>query len=196
MNNIDDQKWIHHYKNLWCTNSPHNDNDEPETTTTPLAGTDESSDEELKQSLKSMKNRKAAEPDGLNSELFKYRGPALSNCLLELINKCWKNRSIPEEWRQAKVKSLFKKGKRDECSNYRVISLLNSGYKICAKIITQRFKTILEAILLEEQNAYRIGRSCIDNVFTINQTTEKRREFNLETHIAFLDLEEAFDRVS
>ena len=57
-------------------------------------------------------------------------------------------------------------------------------------------QTILEAILLEEQNGFRTGRSCIDNVFTIKQTTEKRREFNLETHIAFLDLEKAFDRVN
>jgi len=71
INNIDDQKWINHYKNLWCTNSPHNNNDEPETTTTPSAGIYEISDEELEQSLKSMKNRKAAVPDGLNSELFK-----------------------------------------------------------------------------------------------------------------------------
>jgi len=48
-----------------------------------LAGIDEISDEELEQSLKSMKNRKAAGPDGLNSELFKYGGPNLSNRLLE-----------------------------------------------------------------------------------------------------------------
>jgi len=63
------------------------------------------------------------------------------------------------------------------------------------KIITGRLKTVSEAILLEEQNGFRIGRSYIDNVFTIEQTIEKRREFNLETHIAFLDLEKTFDRV-
>jgi len=33
-------------------------------------------------------------------------------------------------------------------------------------------------------------------VFIIKQTIEKRREFNLETHKTFLDLEKAFDRVS
>ena len=81
-------------------------------------------------------------------------------------------------------------------SNYRGITLLNSGYKIYAKIITQGFKTISEAILLEEQNGFRIGRSCIDNVFTIKQTVEKRREFNLENHIAFRDLEKTFDRIN
>ena len=113
INNIEDQKWIQHYKNLWCTNSPKNDNDGPETTSTPLAEIDETSDEELEQSLKSMRNRKAAGLNGLNSELFKYRGPVLSNRLLQLINKCCRERLIPEEWGQARVKSLFKKDKRD-----------------------------------------------------------------------------------
>ena len=97
-----------------------------------------------------MKNIKAAGPDGLNSELFKYGGCVLSNRLLQLINKCWREILIPEEWGQARVKSLFKKGKPDNCSNYRGISLLSSGYEIHARIITQRFKTVSEALLLEE----------------------------------------------
>ncbi|GFG30200.1 hypothetical protein Cfor_11128 [Coptotermes formosanus] len=114
-----------------------------------------------------MKNRKAAGPDGLNSELFKYEGPVLSNRLLKLVNKCSREKSIPEEWGQARVKSLLKKGESNNCSNYRGISLLKSGYKIYAKIITQSFKTISETILLEEQNGFRKSRSCIDNVFVI-----------------------------
>jgi hypothetical protein len=31
INNIEDQKWIKHYTNLWYTNSPQNNNDEQET---------------------------------------------------------------------------------------------------------------------------------------------------------------------
>jgi hypothetical protein len=80
---------------------------------------------------------------------------------------------IPEEWGQTRVKSLFKKGKSDNCSNYRDISLLNSKCNIYAKVIAQRFKTISETILLEEQNRFRIGRSCIDNVFIIKHTIKK-----------------------
>jgi hypothetical protein len=113
-----------------------------------LAGIDEISIEELEQGLKSMKNIKTAGPHVLNSELFKCGGPALSNSLLELINKFWKERYS----RQLRVKPLFKKGKRYDCSNYRGISLLNSGYKTYGKIVTQRFNTLPEAILLEEQN--------------------------------------------
>jgi hypothetical protein len=53
-----------------------------------------------------------------------------------------------------------------------------------------------EKILLEEQNGFRIGGSFIDNAFIIKQTIEKRREYILETHMAFSDLEKVFDRVS
>jgi hypothetical protein len=48
----EDKKWINHYKNSWCTNSPHNDSDEPETTTTLSAAIHEISNEELEESLK------------------------------------------------------------------------------------------------------------------------------------------------
>jgi len=62
-------------------------------------------------------------------------------------------------------------------------------------MITQHFQILSETILIEEQNGCRIGISCIDNVFIIKQTLEKRK-FNLETHMAFLDLEKAFDRIN
>ena len=80
--------------------------------------------------------------------------------------------------------------------NYRVISLFNGGFKIYGKIITHRFKNTSEAILLEEQNGFRISRSYIDNIFIFKQLMEKRMKFNLETQMAFLDLEKAFDRVN
>ena len=95
INNIEDQKWIEHYKSFWCSNSPQNDDDESETTPTSSVEIDEITDEELEQSLKSMKTRKAAGPDGLNSELYKCGGPVLSH---RLLKKCWRERLIPEEW--------------------------------------------------------------------------------------------------
>jgi hypothetical protein len=64
---------------------------------------------------------------------------------------------------------------------------LNSSSAKCSNII----RTILTFRTASEK-----VDPCIDNVFVIKQTIEKRREFNLETHIAFLDLEKAFDRVS
>jgi hypothetical protein len=47
---------------------------------------------------------------------------------------------------------------------------------------------ISDVLLLEEQNGFRKGRPCTDDIFIIRQITEKRKEFNLETHINLLTM--------
>jgi hypothetical protein len=54
----------------------------------------------------------------------------------------------------------------------------------------------MEVLLLADKSGFRKGCSYIDNAFTLNQIIEKRREFNMEMHIGFIDLEKAFDRVN
>jgi hypothetical protein len=71
--------------------------------------------------------------------------------------------------------------------NYRGISLLNTGYKIYSKIIAKRLTVIAHVLLLEEQNGFRKGRSCMDCIFSASQIIEKHKEFNIPTYIAFID---------
>jgi len=87
------------------------------------------------------------------------------------------------------------KGDRNSPDNYRGISLLNIGYIIYSKIIAKRLTGIAEVILLEEQNGFRKGRSCMDCIFSASQIIKKHREFNIPTYIAFIDLKKTFDSV-
>jgi len=47
----------------------------------------------------------------------------------------------------------------------------------------------------EEQNGFRIGRSCTDNIFCMKQVIEKRNATNQETHLLFVDLTKAYDSI-
>ena len=87
------------------------------------------------------------------------------------------------------------RGDRHNPDDYRGISLLNTGYKIYSKIIAKRLTVIAEALLVEEQNGFRKGRSCMDCIFATSQLIEKHREFNIPTYIAFIDFKKAFDSV-
>jgi hypothetical protein len=51
-------------------------------------------------------------------------------------------------------------------------------------------------LLNEEQNGFRRGRSCMDSIFTIQQLLERHREYNIETHLLFIDYVKAFDSVA
>jgi sorting nexin-29 len=83
-----------------------------------------------------------------------------------------------------------------KCENYRGISLLNSSYKIYANIIKNKIYEYYKEKLGEEQNGFRRAQSCADSYFSLKPITEKHREFNIETHFAFIDFEKALDKVN
>jgi len=91
--------------------------------------------------------------------------------------------------------TIHKKGDRNNPDNYIGINLLNTGYKIYSKIIAKRLTAIAEVLLLEEQNGFRKGRSCMNCIFSASQIPEKLREFNIPTYITFTDLKKAVDSV-
>jgi hypothetical protein len=91
---------------------------------------------------------------------------------------------------------IYKKGDLKDCENYRGTSLLNSGYKIFPNISKNKLSRYYESILGEEQNGFRKGRSYSDGYFTMKVLLERHRKFNMKTHVAFVDLKKAFDRVN
>jgi len=64
---------------------------------------------------------------------------------------------------------------RNNPNNYRGISLLNTSHNIYSKIITKRLTVIAEGLLLEDQNGFRKGRSCMDCILSASQITGKQR---------------------
>jgi hypothetical protein len=75
--------------------------------------------------------------------------------------------------------------------------LLNSVYKIYTNIIKNKLSRHYESILWEEQNGFRKDRSCSDGYFTMKTLLQKHRDFNIKTHITFVDLKKkAFNRVN
>jgi len=59
-----------------------------------------------------------------------------------------------------------------------------------------RLKSYSETFMGEiKKNRFCKGRSCTDPTLCFKLLIEKRREFNLETHLLFIDNEKAFDNI-
>jgi sorting nexin-29 len=149
LNLIPEQQWPDCDQQFWSIQ-----NVEP----TELAMNDENVDlinmKEPKSVLYKCKTRKTSGSDGLNLELIKYASSAFLYKFLDFLHICWRSGHLPYEWNKAVVLPIFKTGNKKDCTNYRGISLLNSGYKIYARIFTQRLNTIAEILLHEEQNSF------------------------------------------
>jgi hypothetical protein len=102
-------------------------------------------------------------------ELYKYTSPGLILRFYQIINKRWIHECIPEDWRIVVIMLIFKKSNSADCTNYRGISPLNAEFKVYAKILPQQVNSIAETMLLETQNGFGKGRSCMDGVFIIKQ---------------------------
>src|SRR5215469_17341388 len=93
------------------------------------------------------------------------------------------------------MSNIYKNGEKSDCSNYRGISLLNTACKILATVINNRLTTYAEDLLSQEQNGFRRNRTTTDKIFIMQQMLEKCYEYNIEMHLLFIDLKQAFDSV-
>jgi len=87
------------------------------------------------------KNGKAPGQDNINSELYKYAPVEFKLRLIQFLNNIYRENSIPNEWRNAVINPIFKKGERREHKNYRGISILNTCCKLYSKIINTKLQT-------------------------------------------------------
>ena len=67
-------------------------------------------------------------------------GANLSNRLHRWIIKVWEEGHVPQAWKDANIVTIYKKGDRTECGNYRGISLLSAAGKIFARILLNTLK--------------------------------------------------------
>ena len=93
---------------------------------------------------------------------------------------------MPEEWKNSIIIPVYKEGEKQRVENYREISLLNACYKLYTEILNEKFKAETEKSLFECQSRVRNGWYCIDPMFGVKLLVEKTKEFNLETHLAFI----------
>ena len=145
--------------------------------------------------LKLTKNGKTPGQGNINSELYKYAPEEFKLRLLQFLNNMYRVNRIPNEWINVIITPIFKKGDKTEPPNYRGISILDTCYKIYSKILNMKLQNYSEVFMTETQNGFRKRRSCTNTTFCLKLLIEKRSEFNLETHLLFIDYKKVFDNL-
>uniref|UniRef100_A0A183FKK7 Reverse transcriptase domain-containing protein n=1 Tax=Heligmosomoides polygyrus TaxID=6339 RepID=A0A183FKK7_HELPZ len=143
--------------------------------------------------LKKMRPGKATGPDDVAAELWKSKFWYPAEWLAKFFNQVVAEKKVPECWRQSTTIPIWKKkGSPTDCSNYRPIRLLSHSMKIFERIVDGRIRDIVQ--LSSNQCGFVAGCGTIDAIHAARLLIEKHREKQKSVHIAFLDLEKAFDR--
>ena len=152
---------------------------------------------ELKNALGKMKNGKAGGSSGILPEMVKVacEDEEFLELLLALVHAVWEERRVPQEWADATLIPIPKKGNLSDCNNWRGIVLLDVVGKVVARVIQERLQQLAEEELPEAQCGFRKGRSCSDMIFTVRQLVEKAIEHRAKKFLLFVDLKKAYDSV-
>ena len=160
----------------------------------------ESTEEEIATAMKAMANEKAVGPDGLPAELLKLGLQHDRSILLEfhrLTTLIWCDGKVPQQWKDAVITVLHKKGDKTECGNYRSISLVSHAGNVLLKVVARRLSAYCEAkgLLPEEQCGFRPDRSTTDIMFVVRRLQEIGRKAGVSLFMCFIDLQKAYDTV-
>ena len=146
---------------------------------------------EVNHAVNSMKRGKAPGPDNIIIDTIMEGGDIIMRELAKLFTTCMKQGKVPQQWKEANMIILFKKGDKRDLKNYRPISLLTNAYKLFTRILSNRLETFLNSNQPREQAGFRSGYSTMDHIHTINQLKEKCIEYNQPLCMVFIDYEKA-----
>ena len=153
--------------------------------------------EELADVLDHLDPTKAEGSDGITNSMLKHSGPEFRCLLLEFYNNVLAGGVNPNGWKDGLVVLLLKRAPAEDIKNYRPITLISCLSKVLSKLMSQRISAAIEdsGIAGDLQNGFRKDRSCADNLFMLNAMLELNKHYGHSTHMMFVDLQEAYDRV-
>ena len=160
----------------------------------------EPTEEEITTTMKALAKEKAVGPDGLPAELLKLGLQQDQTILLELHRLttliCHEGK-VPQQWKDAVITVLHKKGDKTERGNYRGIALVSHAGKVLLKVVARRLSASGEAkgLLPEEQCGFRPNRSTTDMMFVVRRLQEIGRNAGVYLFTCFIDLQKAYDTV-
>ena len=152
--------------------------------------------EEVKEAMKQLPPGKAPGTDAIPSEFYQEMWEEIELDIFNFASEAIEQACISEELNVSKIALLPKTEDRSRIQNFRPISLLNTLYKLVAKIYANRMKPLLHNWILPSQTGFVPNRCILDNIFLAFESIEWALESNQNMSMLLLDFEKAYDRVS
>ena len=154
------------------------------------------SENEIYLAIKSTQSGKAPGLDGLPIEFYKAFWVDIKDYFMSAIKTAYETNSLSISQRQGLINLIPKKDKNPlSLKNWRPISLLNSDYKLIAKVIATRIKACLNFIIHSDQTGFLKDRYIGENIIKAISIIEYAEQEDLPALLMFVDYEKAFDTV-
>ena len=154
---------------------------------------------ELTRALRGIRSTKSSPGgDRITYPLLKKLPNPYLKMLLALFNKCWREGTVPQAWKDAIVVPVPKANKpRRVVSSYRPVSLTSHLGKLYERFMLERLQLFIQQknLLLKYQAGFRKGRSVIDHTVKLGEHMRRALARKRVMLSCFFDIARAFDTV-
>ena len=154
--------------------------------------------DEIIKHIKQLNPSKSTGHDGIPIKYLIMSVTVMASILAEMYNNCIESATYPEILKFGQIVPIYKGGAKDQCCNYRPITLLNPLSKVFEKCLHNRLHSYFNKYDILTPN--QLG--CKQNSSTSHAVRQLYDEFidNLDetksTYAVFLDLKKACDTVN
>ena len=151
----------------------------------------------IRKEIENLDPSKAFGPDEIHPKMLKELIDHVSAPLTTIISKTLKNGTLPDDWKNAQVSPIFKKGARNVAANYRPVSLTSIVCKVAEKIIRKKVISHLvkEKLLSPKQHGFISKKSTTTQLLSYLDKCAEIIATGSVVDTIYFDFAKAFDTV-
>jgi actin-related protein len=154
--------------------------------------------EEVRSALFQMSPSKAPGPDGMIALFFQKYWNVVGLHVIDAVLDCLNSGRLLGSINFTNIVLIPKVKAPENMAQFRPISLCNVLYKIISKVLVNRMKHMLSAVISDCQSAFVPGRMIMDNIivsFEMLHYLKNKRGGKVGQMAAKLDISKVYDRV-
>jgi hypothetical protein len=151
--------------------------------------------ESVYEGLTALDVSKGCGTDGIPPSILKNCADALCVPLCFLFNWSLNSSIFPSRWKSSFLTPIFKKGSKNDVSNYRGIAILSAIPKLFEKLITEWLFVQTSHLISKTQHGFFKGRSTTTNLTCFTSLVVDLIEAGFQVDAIFTDFSKAFDQI-
>ena len=153
-------------------------------------------EEEVLKALNDMNGDKALGPDGFTIAFWQASWNFVKEDVMNMFRDFYNNGTFAKSLNSTFIVLIPKKGGAEDLKDFRPTNLVESIYKLLAKVLANRLNLVVGKVVLAAQNAFVEQRQITDASLIANEIIDLWQKGKKEGVICKLDIEKAYDSIN